>query len=76
MQEKIDFFNKKADIIYKKMIILLTSAGGSGSFAISQNIPWLFLPFMIFSFGIILNYMALNSIKQKFDYFEKEKNYE
>ena len=64
---KIDYLNKKADVVYKKVVILVASAGGSGSFAISQEIIWLFIPFIFFSFGIILNYIELNSIKKDFD---------
>ena len=30
IKEKIDLIGKKADIIYKKMIILLAVVGGSG----------------------------------------------
>jgi len=35
--DKIDLVSKKADIIYKKMIILLAAVGGSGSYAIRQE---------------------------------------
>ena len=37
IKDRVDLVSKIADIVYKKMIVLLVAVGGSGSYAISQG---------------------------------------
>jgi len=71
--DKIDLISKKADIIYKKMIILLAAVGGSGGYAIRQE-GWiqfsLFFVFGFFVLGVVVNYFELNKIKQELEEIE------
>ncbi len=69
----VDLLSKKADIIYKKTIILLAAAGGSGSYAIATNGTaqiGLFVLFSFFTIGIIINYFDLNTTKKRLDDLE------
>ena len=71
--DKIDLVSKKADIIYKKMIILLAAVGGSGSYAIRQERIIqivLFFVFVFFSVGVVINYFELNKMKQELEEIE------
>ncbi len=71
--DKIDLVSKKADIIYKKMIILLAAVGGSGSYAIRQEgiiQMVLFFVFVFFSVGVVINYLELNKMKQELEEIE------
>jgi len=74
-KEKIDLLSKKADVVYKKVIVLLAASGGSGSYAISgsgiANIA-LYLLFGFFVVGIMVNYFELNTIKKQLDTINKE----
>ncbi|OHE04180.1 hypothetical protein [Sulfurimonas sp. RIFOXYB12_FULL_35_9] len=36
-KDKADIIAKKSDIIYKKMVVLLASAGGLGSYGLGQS---------------------------------------
>ena len=71
-KDKIDLLSKKADVVYKKVIVLLAASGGSGSYAISgtglANIA-LYLLFGFFVVGIMVNYFELNTIKKQLNYF-------
>ncbi len=71
--DKIDLVSKKADIIYKKMIILLAAVGGSGSYAIRQESvlsALLFVVAGIFSLGLVINYFELNKMKKDLEEIE------
>ena len=71
--DKIDLVSKKADIIYKKMIILLAAVGGSGSYAIRQDGLFqvvLFFIFVFFSIGVVVNYFELNKMKKDLEEIE------
>ena len=74
-KERIDLLSKKADVIYKKLIVLLAASGGSGSYAVSEsgmtNIA-LYLLFGFFVVGIMINYFELNAIKKQLDKINKE----
>ena len=75
LKDKIDLIGKKADIIYKKLIVLLATVGGSGSYALSQNgilKILLFAVFTIFIIGVAINYFELNRLKQKLEEIENE----
>jgi len=56
-----------ADITYKKMVILLATVGGSGSYAIKQDgfVQIILLAlFVFFIVGVIINYLELNKYKR------------
>ncbi len=71
--DKIDLVSKKADIIYKKMIILLAAVGGSGSYAIRQDgllSALLFGVSLVFVVGLVINYFELNKMKKDLEEIE------
>ncbi len=71
--DTIDLMSKKADIIYKKMIILLAVVGGSGSYAIRQDGVLqvvLFAIFIFFAIGVVINYFELNKMKKDLEEIE------
>lgn len=79
MEQKdlVDLLSKKANVIYKKIIILLAVSGGIGSYALIQSGILQLILFMtssFFVFGIIINYFELNTIKKKFDTLEENYN--
>jgi len=60
------------DIVYKKMIALLATAAGSGSYAIIflRDELYIFgflmlLVFIVMALGIVINYQELSSLKNK-----------
>ena len=74
-KDRIDFISKKADIVYKKLIVLLATVGGSGSYAISENglvSLLLFVIFTIFIIGVTINYFELNRLKKDIERIEDE----
>ncbi len=75
IKDKIELLSKKADVVYKKVIVLLAASGGSGSYAVAgsgvANIA-IFLLFGFFVVGVIINYFELNDIKKQLDNIEKE----
>ena len=78
MEEKkalVDILSKYADVIYKKVIIFLASAGGSGAYAIKflQN-PNLSLYgvlfaiiFLLFAFGVFENFLRMKKIEKSIE---------
>jgi len=53
-----EFLNKKADVVYKKLVLLLATTRGSGSLAISHEIYWLFVAFL---FLVMVYYKIIKS---------------
>ncbi len=70
IKDRVDLVSKIADIVYKKMIVLLATVGGSGSYAISQGgllqVAMLSI-FIFFIVGVMYNYFELNSIKKELE---------
>ena len=67
IKEEVDISSKIADIIHKKMVVLLAVVGGSGSYAIREDgLLQIVLFFVagIFSLGLVINYFELNKTKQ------------
>jgi len=74
-KDKADIIAKKSDIIYKKMVVLLASAGGLGSYGLSQ--VGFEKYFLIFLFGILIvglmfNYFSINKAKRQIEELENE----
>jgi hypothetical protein len=67
-KDKADIVSKEADIVSKKVLVLLASAGGSGSYAITQSgyVSFgLYIAFGFFVFGIVVNYGELVKLKNE-----------
>lgn len=69
---KADIVSKEADIVYKKMIPLLATAVGAGSYSILFFKDdfyffgfFLLVVFAIMSIGIVINYQELSAFKNK-----------
>ncbi len=70
-KELVDMLSKSGDIIYKKIIVLLASAGGSGAYAIKflQNPQMSFYGvsfatiFLLFSLGVLENFLRIKKIE-------------
>ena len=71
-KDKADIIAKEADIVHKKMIPLLATAAGAGSYAIIFLKDELYilgflllLIFIMMAIGIVINYQELSSLKNK-----------
>jgi hypothetical protein len=68
-KDKADIISKEADIVYKKIFILMAIDGAIGGFGLSIFTKTLeigillLIPFLFLSFGIILAYLKLNSLE-------------
>jgi hypothetical protein len=68
-KDKADIVSKEADIVYKKIFILMAVTGAIGGFGLSifdkaSTIGLiLLLPFLFLSFGIVLAYLKLNKLE-------------
>jgi len=68
-KDKADIIAKEADIVYKKIFILMAVAGAIGGFGLSifDRAPAISLvllfPFLFLSFGIVLAYLKLNKLE-------------
>ena len=68
-KDKADIISKEADIVYKKIFILMAVTGAIGGFGLSifdkaSAIGLiLLLPFLFLSFGIVLAYLKLNKLE-------------
>jgi hypothetical protein len=73
IKDRVELISKMADITYKKMVILLATVGGSGSYAIRQDgflQIMLFTVTGIFSLGLVINYFELNKKKKDLEEIE------
>jgi len=72
-KDSVEILSKYADVIYKKLIIFLAAAGGSGAYAIKflqekqmAQYGYLFsVIFLLFAFGIFENFMRIKNIEKK-----------
>lgn len=68
-KDKADIISKEADVVYKKIFILMAVAGAIGGFGLSifdkASVIGLILllPFLFLSFGIVLAYLKLNKLE-------------
>jgi len=68
-KDKADIIAKEADIIYKKIFVLMAVSGSIGGFGLSIFEKEFFIgiilliPFLFFSFGIVLSYLKLNRLE-------------
>ncbi len=69
--DKIEVLKLKSELIYKKLIVFLSVAGGSGAYAVrfyehgayAMEIFFI-VTFLIAALGITINFQEINSIKQ------------
>ncbi len=78
-KDKADIISKEADIVHKKILPLLATAAGAGSYAIVFSRDGLlllgillFLVFIFVAIGVAINYRELSSLKNKI----KDLNYD
>ena len=74
-KDKADIISKKSDIIYKKMVILLASAGALGSYGLNQFGVERYILMFLFGFfvvGLIFNYFSINKAKRQIEELENE----
>jgi len=74
-KDTADIIAKKGDIIYKKMVVLLASAGGLGGYGLNQSGFEKY--FLMFLFGIVVialvfNYFSINKAKRQIEELENE----
>ena len=68
-KDKADIIAKEADIIYKKIFVLMAVTGAIGGFGLSIFEKELFvgvvllIPFLFLSFGVVLSYLKLNKLE-------------
>ncbi len=68
-KDKADIIAKEADIVYKKIVVLMATTGAIGGFGITvfdKSVVIglvLLLPFLFLSFGIILAYLKLSKLE-------------
>ena len=68
-KDKADIIVKEADIVYKKLFVLMAVSGAIGGFGLSIFDKAfiisliLLLPFLFLSFGIVLAYLKLNKLE-------------
>ena len=68
-KDAADIIAKEADIVYKKLFVLMAVSGAIGGFGLSIFEKAfivsliLLLPFLFLSFGIVLAYLKLNKLE-------------
>ncbi|MDD5373376.1 MAG: hypothetical protein PHO62_08130 [Sulfurimonas sp.] len=68
-KDTADIIAKEADVVYKKLFVLMAVSGAIGGFGLSIFDKAfiisliLFLPFLFLSFGIVLAYLKLNRLE-------------
>ncbi|MFA6136907.1 MAG: hypothetical protein WC667_02350 [Sulfurimonas sp.] len=68
-KDTADIIVKEADIVYKKLFVLMAVSGAIGGFGLSIFDKAfiisliLLLPFLFLSFGIVLAYLKLNKLE-------------
>ncbi len=76
LKDKVDILSKKADILYKKVVILLASAGGSGAYAVKFLQDGSFVVGIVLSLFFIFSSTGIGILYMKLDGLEKEISYE
>ncbi len=74
-KDTADIIAKKSDIIYKKMVVLLASAGGLGGYGLNQSgfeKYFLMSLFGIVVIALMFNYFSINKTKKQIEELENE----
>jgi hypothetical protein len=72
IKDKVDIISKKIDVAYKKALILLAGAGGSGAYAIKFALSKGIFSTGIFSIFFIFCAIGVGMLYIKIDRLEKE----
>ena len=76
LKDKVDILGKKADILYKKVVILLASAGGSGAYGVKFSQDGSFTLGAVLGMFFIFSTTGIGILYMKLDSLEKEINCE
>ena len=76
LKDRADILGKKADILYKKVVILLASAGGSGAYAVRFSQDGSFILSVVLGLFFIFSATGIGILYMKLDSLEKEIGYE
>ncbi len=76
LKDKADILGRKADILYKKVVILLASAGGSGAYAVKFAQDENYILSIVLGIFFIFSATGIGILYTKLDILEKEINYE
>jgi len=76
LKDKVDILGKKAEILYKKVVILLASAGGSGAYAVKFSQDESFALGIVLGIFFIFSATGIGILYMKLDGLEKEINFE
>jgi len=72
LKDKADILSKKADIIYKKVVILLATVGGSGAYSIKFMDEGLYFVAITLGIVFIFGVIGLGTLYKKLDILDKE----
>jgi len=73
---KVDILGKKANVLYKKVVILLASAGGSGAYAVKFSQAGSFTLGVVLGIFFIFSATGIGILYMKLDELEKAISYE
>ena len=71
MKDRVDILAKKADLLYKKVVILLALAGGSGAYAVKFSQQGNFLLSVVLGMFFIFSATGVGMLYMKIDSLEK-----
>lgn len=76
-KDRADIISKEADIVYKKIVVLLAVVGSIGGFGLSiEELNFykvvVFLVFGFFAFGLFYNFLELNRCKKEIERLKNE----
>jgi len=71
LKDRVDVLAKKADLLYKKVVILLALAGGSGAYAVKFSQQGNFLLSVVLGMFFIFSTTGVGMLYMKIDSLEK-----
>ena len=71
LKDRVDILAKKADLLYKKVVILLALAGGSGAYAVKFSQQGNFLLSVVLGMFFIFSTTGVGMLYMKIDSLEK-----
>ncbi len=71
IKDRVDILVKKADILYKKVVILLALAGGSGAYVVKFSQQGNFILSVVLGLFFIFSAIGIGMLYMKLDGLEK-----
>ena len=71
LKDRVDILAKKADLLYKKVVILLALSGGSGAYAVKFSQQGNFLLSVVLGMFFIFSATGVGMLYMKIDSLEK-----